>query len=151
MSEIKMIVAVAKNGVIGKDGALPWRIPEDLKAFKELTMGGILYVGKKTASTLPPLKGREIAILNRDIYPTMMDIGDCDKPTWIIGGAAIYTAALELDIVDTVYLTGIDREYEGDTFFTTAQFQTPNWELVSERILREADPFVNLQEWRRRR
>lgn len=151
MSEVNMIVAVSKNGVIGKDGGLPWRISEDLKAFKELTMGGALYVGKKTASTLPPLKGREIIILNRDVYPTLMDVGDYDKPTWIIGGAAIYTAALKLDIVDVVYLTIIDKEYDGDTFFSTAQFQMPNWELISSKTIREAEPFVSLQEWHRRR
>lgn len=155
MNEIKMIVAVAKNGVIGKNDGLAWRIPEDLKTFKELTMGGVLYVGKKTASTLPPLKGREVITLKREGYPTLKDVGHDvvigDRPHWIIGGAAIYNAALEQDVVDRVYLSVIDREYEGDVFFSTAQFVAPKWELVSERIIREADPAVKLQEWLRRR
>src|SRR6266568_8800773 len=99
---INMIVAVSKNDVIGKNGTLPWRIPEDLKAFKELTMGGILYVGKKTAQSLPPLKGREIVILNRSSFPTLNDITTIndERPKWLIGGAQIYDAALKLDIVD---------------------------------------------------
>lgn len=148
---INMIIAVSKNGVIGKNNGLAWRIPEDLKIFKELTMGGILYVGKKTASSLPPLKGREVIVLNRNGYPTLSDIGTTLKPEWIIGGAAIYNAALEQDIVDVVYLTAIDAEYDGDIFFSTIQFTGPRWELVSERMIKEADPFVKLQEWRRRR
>lgn len=155
MNEVKMIVAVAKNGVIGKNDGLAWRIPEDLKTFKGLTMGGVLYVGKKTASTLPPLKGREVITLKREGYPTLKDIRHDhiigDRPHWIIGGAAIYNAALEQDIVDRVYLSVIDREYDGDVFFSTAQFATPKWELVSERVIREADPIVKLQEWLRRR
>lgn len=148
---IKMILAVASNGVIGKNNGLAWRISEDLKIFKELTMGGILYVGKKTASTLPPLKGRDVMILNRNEYPTLSDVGKMDKDEWIIGGATIYNAALEQDIVDTVYLTVIEREYDGDVFFSTSQFTPPRWELVTEKNIRLQDPSVKIQEWHRRR
>jgi dihydrofolate reductase len=153
MSEVKMIVAVSRNGVIGKDGDLPWGrgLPEDLRTFKELTMGGVLYVGKKTASNLPPLKGREVVVLNRDVHPTLADVGTNDKPEWIIGGAAIYNAALAQDVVDRVYLSVVDKEYDGDTFFSMAQFRSAKWELVSERTIREAEPVVKLQEWLRRR
>ena len=151
MSEVKMIVAVAKNGVIGKNNGLAWRIPEDLKTFKELTMGGILYVGKKTASTLPTLKGRDIIVLKKDESPSLFDIGKLDRPEWIIGGATIYNAALDLDLVDVVYLTVIDKEYDGDIFFSTEQFAMPRWNLTNEKTIKETDPFVKLQEWRRRR
>lgn len=151
MKNIKMILAVASNGVIGKNDGLAWRISEDLKTFKELTMGSVLYVGKKTAATLPPLKGRDVMVLNRNEYPTLFDIGKMDKEEWIIGGAAIYNAALEQDIVDTVYLTVIEREYDGDVFFSTSQFALPRWELVSEKNIRLQDPSVKLQEWHRRR
>lgn len=148
---INMIVAVSKNSVIGKDNSLPWRLPEDLKTFKALTMGSTLYVGKKTASTLPPLKGREVKVLNRDEYPSLSTIRSHhfhDGPdAWIIGGAAIYNAALELDVVDKVYLSIVDKEYDGDTFFSVEQFKTPKWELTSEKIIRESDPVVRLQEW----
>lgn len=153
---INMIVAVSKNGVIGKDGTLPWRIKEDLRKFKELTMGGILFVGKNTAKTLPPLLGREVIVLSKIASLTSMSLIDLpeyststDKPIWIIGGAAIYNAALELNIVDRVYLTLVDKDYHGDTFFSTGQFVEPQWKLVNESILRELDPLVKLQEWRK--
>jgi len=145
---IKMIVAVSKNGVIGKDNTLPWRIPEDLRTFKALTMGSTLYVGKKTAATLPPLKGREVKVLNRDEFPSLNTLkahhGD---DVWIIGGAAIYNSALELGVVDKVYLSVVDREFDGDTFFSIEQFKAPKWSLVNETVIREADPVVRLQEW----
>lgn len=162
---INMIVAVSKNGVIGKDNGLPWRISEDLKAFKTLTMGSTLYVGKKTAENLPPLRGREVKILQRNGYPSLDTIAEhhscgCKTPcfcfpdiAWIIGGAAIYKAALDMDIVDKVYLTIIDHEYDGDTFLSFdqfQQFQNTNWLLTNMTILREKDPIVTLQEWSKR-
>ena len=151
---INMIVAVSKNGVIGKNGNLPWRIPEDLKAFKELTMGGTLFVGKNTAATLPPLKGRTVVKVNRTEFPTLNDVTDPqwgDTSRWIIGGAAIYNAALDADIVDKVYLTVIDQDFDGDTFFSHGQFQDPKWILTGTRVLKETDPLVTLQEWTRKR
>lgn len=148
---IKMIVAVSRNGVIGKGSDLPWgrSLPEDLKSFKALTMGGTLYVGKKTAATLPPLKGREVKTLGRETYPSLDTIKDHhgEGDAWIIGGAAIYNAALEMGIVDKVYLSVVDRDYDGDTFFSIAQFKEPAWTLVNESIIRENDPTVRLQEW----
>lgn len=144
---INLIVAVSKNGVIGKDNTLPWRIPEDLKAFKELTMGGVLFVGKNTAQSLPPLKGREIIQLKRETFIDVLQTDYNDRLKWIIGGATIYNAALELNLCDKVYLTLIDKEYDGDTFFSHKQFALPNWKLVNERILKEQEPKVVLQEW----
>lgn len=158
---INMIVAVSRNGVIGKDGGLPWRLPEDLKMFKALTMGSTLYVGKKTAATLPPLKGREVKVLQREGYPSLDTIEDshscgCNEPcfcfpddAWIIGGAAIYNAALEAGVVDKVYLSIVDADFDGDTFFSIDQFKLPQWKLVNEQVIRAADPVVRLQEWLR--
>lgn len=148
---IKMIVAVSRNGVIGKDNGLPWRLPEDLKTFKSLTMGGTLYVGKKTAATLPPLKGREVKVLQREGYPSLDTIKNHHlydgQDAWIIGGAAIYNTALEMGIVDKVYLSLVDKDFEGDTFFSIEQFKEPQWRLSGETIIRETDPTVRLQEW----
>ncbi len=146
-----MIVAVSKNGVIGKDGILPWKIKEDLRKFKELTMGGVLFVGKKTASTLPTLTGREVIILCRDKFPTLTDITTWDetKEKWIIGGAAIYSASLANDIVDIVYLTIINKEYDGDTFFNLSDITSnTKWVLVKQETLREQEPVVTLQTWK---
>ena len=148
---INMIVAVSRNGVIGKGSDLPWGrgLPEDLKTFKALTMGSTLYVGKKTASNLPPLKGRDVITLGREGYPSLGTIKQRHShgDAWIIGGAAIYNAALEMGVVDKVYLSLFDRDYDGDTFFSYAQFKTPNWQLVKETVIRESDPTVRLQEW----
>jgi len=148
---IKMIVAVSRNGVIGRGSDLPWgrSLPEDLKTFKTLTMGSTLYVGKKTTSNLPPLKGRDVITLGREGYPSLDTIRrrHSSGDAWIIGGAAIYDAALKLGIVDKVYLSLVDRDYDGDTFFSYAQFKTPEWKLVNETVIRETDPTVRLQEW----
>jgi dihydrofolate reductase len=148
---IKMIVAVSRNGVIGWGNDLPWGrgLPEDLKTFKALTMGSTLYVGKKTASNLPPLKGRDVITLGREGYPSLDTIKQrhSSGDAWIIGGAAIYDAALKLGVVDTVYLSLVDKDYVGDTFFSYTQFKAPQWKLVNETVIREADPTVKLQEW----
>lgn len=154
---INMIVAASKNDVIGKDGKLPWRIPEDLKVFKELTMDGVLFAGKNTFASLPPLKGREVVMLNRNTFPTLYDMKNdkwAGKKKWLIGGAVMYHLALELDLIDKVYLTTIDREYDGDTFFCFEHMRNLHingWELKSERVLRENDPLVILEEWERLR
>jgi dihydrofolate reductase len=145
---INLIAAVSKNGIIGKDGTLPWRIPEDLKTFKSLTMDGVLFVGKKTFSTLPQLKGREVIQLNRLSFPTLLDINNTNWPhkqLWIIGGAEIYKAALDLDIIDNLYITRIDAEYEGDTYFPLDKLT--RYRLISEKALKAEDPCVILQEW----
>jgi dihydrofolate reductase len=152
---INMIVAISKNGVIGRGSDLPWgrSLPEDLKSFKTLTMGSTLYVGKKTAANLPPLKGREVKTLNREGYPSLDTIkthhfyGGGNPEAWIIGGAEIYNAALKMGVVDKIYLSIVDREFNGDTFFSIEQFKEPGWKLVNERIIRESDPVVKLQEW----
>lgn len=148
---INMIVAVGRYGVIGNKGKLPWRIPEDLKMFKELTMGGVLFVGKKTAESLPPLKGREIVVLTRETFPQVV-LAEHHRPKWIIGGAAIYNAALELDIIDNVYLTLIDQNYKGDTYFSTAQFCAPKWSFNKKSwLILQKEPLVELQHWTRQR
>ncbi len=159
MSDINMIVAVSNNDVIGKNNVLPWHIAEDLKMFKHLTMDGILFVGKKTAETLPPLKGREVILIDREkmslpnIYNGSKYRSEwANKKLWIIGGATIYNEALKIDIVDTVFLTRIYKEYDGDTYFPTKQFiNGERWVLVDEHIIKHEDPYVILQEFKRNR
>lgn len=150
---INLIVAVAKNNVIGKNGSLPWRIPEDLKKFKQLTMGGVLFVGKNTSKTLPPLKDRDIILLQRNDYPTLEDMEDIcssrNKTGWLIGGAEVYKSALELNIRKKLdmklYLTAIDYEYDGDTFFPSHLIDD-KWSVESEEVLKQ-EPLVKLQIW----
>ncbi|HET6960615.1 MAG TPA: dihydrofolate reductase [Vicinamibacterales bacterium] len=129
-----IIVAASRNGVIGKDGQLPWRLPGDLKRFKELTMGHTLIMGRKTFSSLPPkvcpLPGRRTIVLTRfaatmlaevdtehslgeAITLALMNVNETE--VFICGGGEVYKEALPL--VDRVYLTVVERDFEGDTRF----------------------------------
>lgn len=126
---------MAENGVIGNNGALPWpRIDEDMAWFRTHTKGHIILMGRKTWDSLPdkPLPNRKNVILTRsslDVDPTVSLWGNADdiatygkdwgydsKELFIIGGAEIYRQTLPL--VDTIYLTNVYGEYEGDTYFT---------------------------------
>lgn len=123
--EIVLILARARNGVIGKDGALPWHIPADLKRFKALTMGTPMIMGRKTFESLPGrLPGRRHIVLTRDAgwsaegAETARDVGEAltmagDGRISVIGGAAIFEAFLPL--ADRIELTEVDAEPAGDT------------------------------------
>lgn len=129
MDKLALVVAVAKNGVIGKDGKLPWRYPEDLKFFKRITTGHAIIMGRKTFDEVgKPLPDRRNIVVSRD--PTRTFPGcevtktveeaialarTTDDEPRIIGGAGIFAHALPL--VTRIYLTEILRDYEGDTWF----------------------------------
>jgi dihydrofolate reductase len=123
---VVLVAAVARNGVIGRDGDLPWRIPEDLKHFKALTLGGPLVMGRKTyASTGRPLPGRRTIVVTRqadwsaDGVETALSLekalalaGDVGQ-VFIVGGAEIYRQAMPF--TDVVELTEVDQHPDGDT------------------------------------
>lgn len=130
MMRISLIAAVAENGVIGREGGLPWRLPEDLKFFKAATMGKPVIMGRKTFQSIGrPLPGRMNVVLTRDpgwhaagvtavhdltaALRAAQDAGASE--VMIIGGADIYEAALPM--ADRIYLTRIHREFEGDALF----------------------------------
>jgi dihydrofolate reductase len=128
---IALIVAVAENGVIGRDGKLPWRIPEDMKWFRERTAGRPLIMGRKTWESFPkrPLPGRTNIVVTRDAsylaegavvvtsLPAALDVayGEAPEEIMVIGGAEIYKAALAH--ARRIYLTSVHGEIEGDTLF----------------------------------
>ena len=127
---ISLIAAVAENGVIGREGGLPWRIPEDLKFFKATTLGKPVIMGRKTYVSIgKPLPGRLNIVLTRDRtwhapgISTAHDLDDALRiaqdsgadEAMIIGGADIYEMALPQ--ADRIYLTRIEREFEGDALF----------------------------------
>ena len=129
MSRIELVVAVARNGVIGRDGGLPWHISSDLKRFKAITMGKPLIMGRKTWDSLPrkPLPGRlnivitrqknfqaEGAVVVADPKAALAAAGQADEIS-VIGGAAIF--GLLLPRAQRIYLTEVDLEVEGDTYF----------------------------------
>ena len=127
MSEIVLVVAIADNGVIGKDGAIPWRIPEDMKRFKALTMGHTVVMGRKTWDSLPkkPLLGRVNVVVTRqknwqaEGAVTAGSLGQATTDTsgtvMVIGGAEIYERALPL--ASRIELTEVHRAFEGDAKF----------------------------------
>jgi dihydrofolate reductase len=127
MSEIVLVVAIADNGVIGKDGAIPWRIPEDMKRFKALTMGHTVVMGRKTWDSLPkkPLLGRVNVVVTRqkdwqaDGAVPAGSLGQATAGTsgtvMVIGGAEIYERALPL--ASRIELTEVHRAFEGDAKF----------------------------------
>jgi dihydrofolate reductase len=124
---INLIWAQSANGVIGVDGQLPWRIPEDLAHFRELTDGGTVVMGRATWESLPPrfrpLPGRRNVVLSRDpsydaagatVVTSLRDAldGAGDGEVWIGGGAAVYSAALEF--ADRLCITDVDLVVDGD-------------------------------------
>lgn len=123
---ITMIVARAENGVIGRDGALPWHIPADLKRFKALTMGTVMIMGRKTFQSLPGLlPGRRHIVLTRDgdWHAQGAEVAhDTDEalrlaggePVSVIGGADVFR--LFLPVADRIELTEVLEEVPGDTF-----------------------------------
>lgn len=125
---ISIVVAYAANRVIGSGGKIPWRLPEDLKRFKALTMGHHIVMGRKTWESIGRLlPGRKHIIISRrpgyqvpgasvvdSITAAIAAAGD-DSDIFIIGGGEIY--ALVLPIADRILATEIDGKYEGDTYF----------------------------------
>lgn len=123
---ITLVVARAQNGVIGRNGKLPWHLPADLKRFKALTMGSALIMGRKTFESLPGLlPGRRHIVLTRDrswrsegaevahdLEHAMRLVGD--ERVSVIGGADIF--AMFLSIADRIELTEVQDDVPGDTF-----------------------------------
>jgi dihydrofolate reductase len=149
---VTLIAAVAENGVIGRDGDLPWRLPADLKRFKRLTSGHHLIIGRATWESIgKPLPDRTFVVVTRspgtprpglafvksvaDGIRLAHDAGD-DEP-FVAGGSGIFREALERDLVDRLQLTRIHRAYDGDARFPG--FDESRFRLA-EREPHPADP-----------
>jgi dihydrofolate reductase len=142
---LHLIFARAANGVIGKNGTLPWHLPEDLAFFKRTTLGCPVIMGRKTWESLPPrfrpLPGRLNIVVTRQSdwhaegaqraasIPQALTLCPPGSDAWVIGGAEIYAQALPL--AHTAVVTEIDADFEGDAF--APQFG-PDWvETARER------------------
>jgi dihydrofolate reductase len=137
---ITVVVAAAENGVIGRANTLPWRLPDDLKRFKALTMGKPIIMGRKTFESIgKPLPGRLNIVLTtaadfardgviavRSLREALAAAGDA-AAVCVIGGAAVYREALA--IADEVQLTLVHAAIEGDAFF--ASLDPAIWEEVA--------------------
>ncbi|MFP5491747.1 MAG: dihydrofolate reductase [Bacteriovoracia bacterium] len=144
---VSMIVAKSLNGVIGLGNKLPWTLKSDLAHFKKVTMGHHLILGRKTFDSFggKPLPGRMHLILSNEPKAASENViwfnsvfralkhaeRQGEKEVFIIGGAQIYKACLSL--VDRLYLTEVQAEVKGDTYFPSLSLK--NWNLVSEVVV----------------
>lgn len=131
---ISLIVALADNGVIGRDNKMPWYLPDDLKYFKRTTMGKVILMGRRTFESIgKPLSGRTNIVITRQRawradgvkvvhgfsegieLATSLSLIDRNEEVMVIGGAQIYREALPK--AQRLYLTEVHGEFEGDTFF----------------------------------
>lgn len=152
--KVSLIVAVADNNVIGKDNDLIWRLPNDMKFFKETTLGHHVIMGRKNFESIPekyrPLAGRTNIIISRqsdysaegcivvNSLNKALEIAkqENDNEPFIIGGGQIYAMALKQNLIDKIYLTKVHHVFEGDTFFPEL---TKEWKQINN-ISQKADP-----------
>ncbi len=129
--KLALVAAVARNGVIGRGGALPWHLPEDLARFRDLTVGRAVVMGRKTWESLPerfrPLPGRRNVVVTRSpewqaegsepaaSLEEALELLAAEKQVFVIGGAELFAAALPF--ADELLLTELELDVEGDAFF----------------------------------
>lgn len=128
---VTIVAAVARNGIIGVDGRLPWRLPDDLRRFKKLTLGHVLVMGRKTYESIGhPLPGRTTVVVTRNarwdsgsdevvvaagVPEAIAAATAIDDEVFVVGGAQVYAAALP--VTHRIELTLVDAEPDGDTTF----------------------------------
>jgi dihydrofolate reductase len=166
---VAIIVAVARNGVIGRDNTLPWRLPADLRHFKATTLGKPIVMGRKTFESLgKPLPGRTNIVITRDekyiregavvthtleealLHADGVAQRDGADEIMVAGGAEIYRQALPF--VDILYYTRVDIDAEGDAHFDAIDWS--QWRCVREENFAAADantPGYTLLTYRRHR
>lgn len=142
---LALIAAVAKNGIIGSKNKLPWYIPEDLKRFKDLTNGKTVLMGSRTYESIvgylgKPLPNRTNIVLAGDtnvafpegvfVYKSIPEAlaAHKDKDIFVIGGGMVYKQTI--DLADTLYITHVDQEVEGDVSFPP--IDPAKWNKVSD-------------------
>jgi dihydrofolate reductase len=138
---ISILAAVAENGVIGRDGRLPWHLGDDLKRFKRLTMGHTIVMGRKTWESIGrPLKGRRMVVITRQTdyraegvevmsgldraLEVAATVGE--EQVFVIGGGEIYRLALPR--ADRLYITRVHANVEGDAYFP--ELDANAWRMV---------------------
>ncbi len=145
---ISLIVAIAENNVIGKDNDLIWHLPNDMKFFKEKTLNHHIITGRRNYVSIPekyrPLANRTNIVLTRQtdfkedgcvISHSLEDAiayakENNETELFIIGGGQIYKEALEKELIDRMYITHVNQQFDGDTFFP--EINTEKWNKVSE-------------------
>jgi dihydrofolate reductase len=143
IKNLSLIVAVAKNNVIGVNNMLPWHLPEDLKRFRALTTGHHIIMGRKTYESLGRLlPGRTTVIVTRNknyklegaliahSLASAVDLCHNDDQAFVIGGAELYQDGLMF--ADKLYITEVDLKVEGDAFFP--QLDLNLWQETSREV-----------------
>jgi dihydrofolate reductase len=161
--KVSLVAAVAQGGVIGRDGVLPWRLPEDMAHFREVTMGHPVLMGRRTWESLPtrfrPLPGRRNVVLTRDpgwsaegaeragsLEGALRLVEGAERVS-VIGGGEVFAAALPL--ADELLLTEIDLDIEGDTFFPDWDRDAFRAESREEHVSEDGIPFAFVRYARR--
>lgn len=146
---LAMIVAVGDNGAIGKDGKVPWRIPEDMRYFKNTTMGHAIIMGRKTWDEVgKPLAGRRNIVVTRqaglvlegaEVFTNVEDAiraaRTTDPEPHVIGGSALYEACFP--IATKIHLTEVHRNVDADTFFP--KWDRSEWRETSRRKAEQSE------------
>lgn len=141
-----LVVAMGENNVIGEQGKIPWKLSDDLHFFKKLTENQVVVMGRKTFESLPHKLSNRIHIIVSRNKKYSVDDEDCyvvscldealdfaktfvGKKTFVIGGGEIYEQAIHKHIVDTIFLTQVKAQPQGDTFFPNISMQ--EWQEVN--------------------
>jgi dihydrofolate reductase len=140
-----MVVAMSRNGVIGYQGGLPWKLPRDLKHFRQLTWGKPIIMGRKTYQSLGrPLPGRTNIVLSRDFEGSCpgclvardragaleLAAATGGSEAMIIGGGQVYETFLPLG--PSIHLTLVEGSFPGDVYFPAQLLQSPDWQIVHQ-------------------
>ena len=148
---ISLIVAMAKNRVIGDKGEIPWKIPGEQKMFKEITMGHAMIMGRKTYEAIGrALPGRTNIVVTRqsdyqapgcmvfnDLNSAIESCPSSESEVFIIGGGQIYEDTIAM--ADRIYLTLIPKEIPGDTFFP--EFSESDFKIIKSDFIDAAEPY----------
>ena len=147
---ISIIVAIAQNGTIGDKNSLLWHIKEDMRFFRTTTSGHPVIMGRKTFESLgsKPLPKRKNIVITRSDFEfegaftahsleEAISMAEGDEEIFIMGGAQIY--AQSLDIADRMYITRVERDYEGDTSFPEIDYS--KWTLVKEERFERGEEY----------
>lgn len=160
---MKIIVACDARGGIGKGGTIPWSLPADMTRFRKLTTrltdsGGdpAVIMGRRTWESIPvkfrPLPNRRNIVLSRSapelagavVYPSWTIPAIIHPDAWVIGGADIYADALKLGLVDQIYLTRLQRDYDCDVFWPGVPY---GWTRSSFEEWGSNDDMYSFERW----
>ena len=155
---VSMIAAIANNNVIGKDNKLIWDLPRDMKFFMDSTMNRHIIMGRKNFESIPvkfrPLKNRVNIIVTRNssyradnciVVSNILDGINFarqkgESECFIIGGGQIYQYALDQELVDKLYLTHINSDFEGDTFFPEINYEKWDSKIIFNNTVDDKNP-----------